>query len=197
MPPPLPPCPAAGGGLQNRIAGQICQQIRAEPPPTRVTVQSRDLRGLKYLIPFYAQRDYQAAWLDADGKPLPAADDLLKALGEAEREGLQSADYRRTQLRKLLEMLQQADSAPDTGQLADLDLLFTDTFLTYASHLLAGRLSPRKVDPDWAIQASLPRSRRGAARGAGRQRHGCRIAAGAGAAGQGLCPVARGAAQVS
>jgi murein L,D-transpeptidase YcbB/YkuD len=77
-------------------------------------------------------------------------------LGEAEREGLQSADYRRTQLRKLLEMLQQADSAPDTGQLADFDLLFTDTFLTYASHLLSGRLSPRKVDPEWAIQ---PRSR--------------------------------------
>ncbi len=155
-PPPLPPCPENSGGLQNRVADQICQRIRIEPPPPRLTVQHRDLRGLEYLIPFYVQRGYRPAWLDADGRPLPAADDLLKAVGEAEREGLRSSDYGRGQLRKLQAALQQGDGGVDAGQLADFDLLFTDTFLTYASHLLSGRLPPRKVDPDWAIK---PRSR--------------------------------------
>jgi hypothetical protein len=105
------------------------------------------LRELEYLIPFYAQREYRAAWLSADGRPLPAADDLLKAVGEAEREGLRSADYNRGHLRKLLASLQQGDGGSDAGRLADFDLLFTDTFLTYASNLLSGRLPPRKVDP--------------------------------------------------
>lgn len=155
-PPPLPPCPASGGGLQNQVADQICQRIRAEPPPTRPRVQNRDLREPGYLISFYAQRGYRAAWLDPYGRPLPAADDLIKALGEAEREGLRSADYNRGQLRKLLASLQQGDGATDAGQLAEVDLLLADTFLTYASHLLSGRLPPRKVDPEWAIK---PRSR--------------------------------------
>ena len=156
VPPPLPPCPENGGGLQSRVADQICQRIRIEPPPPRLTVQHRDLRELEYLIPFYVQRNYRPAWLDADGRPLPVADDLLKAVGEAEREGLRSSDYGRSQLRKLQAALQQGDGATDAGQLADFDLLFTDTFLTYASNLLSGRLPPRKVDPEWAIK---PRSR--------------------------------------
>jgi murein L,D-transpeptidase YcbB/YkuD len=52
--------------------------------------------------------------------------------------------------------LQQSNGAPDASRLTHFDLLFTDTFLAYGSHLLSGQLSPRKVDPDWAIK---PRSR--------------------------------------
>lgn len=155
-PPPLPPCPEGESGLQNRIAGRICQRVRTEPPPARMTVDNRELRALEYLMPFYARRDYRPAWLSADGAPLPVAEDLLKALGEADREGLQAADYHRTQLRKVLAAIQKGDGASNADRLADFDLSFTDSFLTYASHLLSGRLSPRKVDPDWAIK---PRSR--------------------------------------
>lgn len=154
--PSLPACPDANGQLQNQIAGQICQRIRTEPLPTVLKVDNRDLRMMEYLIPFYVQRDYRAGWLDAEGKPLPAANELVKALGEADREGLQPSDYDRAQLRKLLDGLQKGNGSPDARQLANVDLLLTDTYLKYASHVLSGRLAPRKVDPDWAIK---PRSR--------------------------------------
>ncbi len=154
-PPPLPPCPADDSGLQNRMAKRICQQVRIEPLPSIIKVENRELRA-DYLIPFYAQRDYRAAWLAADGRPLSAVDDLLKALGEADREGLRSADYHRAALQKLRSSLERGAATSTAEQLADADLLFTDAYLTYASHLLAGRLAPRKVDPDWAIK---PRSR--------------------------------------
>ena len=155
-PPPLPPCPGAGGGVQSQVAEEICQRVRTEPLPTRLTVQHRNLHQLDYLISFYSRRHYQPAWLGANGKPLPAADDLLKALGEAENEGLRSSDYGRSQLQKLQATLQQSGMAADTGQLTEFDLLFSDAFLTYASHLLSGRVAPRKIDNDWAIK---PRSR--------------------------------------
>ena len=155
-PPPLPPCPASATGLDNRIAGQICQRVRTEPPPTHLTVDGYTLRSLESTIRFYAQRDYRAGWLDANGSPSPAAEDLLKAVAEAEQDGLRSADYRPAELRKQLKTIQQEGSAASDSSLAEFDLLFTDTFLTYGSHLLAGRLPPRKVDPDWAIK---PRSR--------------------------------------
>lgn len=153
-PPPLPPCPSESGGLSGRVAVQICQQIRTEPPPTRLTVQNRELHKLDYLIPFYAQRNYQMAWLDANGRPLPVAADLLKALGEAEYEGLRSGDYGRNTLQKLEASHHQGGG--DGRQLAEFDLLLTDTYLSYASHLLAGRAIPRKIDPEWAIK---PRAR--------------------------------------
>ena len=156
-PPPLPPCPVDNnGGLGERIAARICQQVRIEPPPSSLRVDKLTLHSLEYLIPFYAGRDYRAAWLDAGGKPLPAADSLLRTLGQAEQEGLRSADYPHARLRKLYEALQRDTAAPTAGQLADFDLLFTDTFLTYGSHLLSGRLPPRKIDPEWTIK---PRSR--------------------------------------
>ncbi len=154
-PPPLPPCPAGDGELGKQVAASICQQVRIEPPPTSLKIDKLTLHSLEYLIPFYVRRDYRAAWLDADGKPLPAADSLLRTLSQAEREGLRSADYPNAHLRKLYEALQRDTVAPTAGRLADFDLLFTDTFLTYGSHLLSGRLPPRKIDPDWAIK---PRS---------------------------------------
>jgi len=153
-PPAFPPCPSDGGGLSARVAVQICQQIRTEPLPTRLSVQNRELRRLDYLIPFYAQRNYQMAWLDANGKPSPLVADLLKALGEAEYEGLRSGDYGRNALQKLEASHHQGGG--DARQLAEFDLLLTDAYLIYASHLLSGRVAPRKIDPDWAIK---PRSR--------------------------------------
>ncbi len=153
-PPSLPPCPTDGGELQNRIASYLCRRVRIEPLPTSIKVENRELRA-QYLIPFYAQRDYRAAWLSAEGKPSSAVDDLLKALGEADRDGLRASDYQRSALQKLRGVLEQGN-ASTAEQLADADLLFTDAYLSYATHLLAGRLSPRKVDPDWTIK---PRSR--------------------------------------
>jgi len=154
-PPPLPPCPADDGRLQSQMAAHLCERVRIEPLPTVIKVENRELRAHD-LIPFYVQRDYRAAWLNAEGKPLSAVDDLLKALGEADREGLRATDYHRAALQKLRGSLDQHGTAPTAAQLADADLLFTDAYLTYAAHLLAGRLSPRKVDPDWAIK---PRTR--------------------------------------
>ena len=155
-PPPLPPCPTSTASVDNRIAGQICQRVRTDPPPTRLTVDGRVLRSLEPTILFYVQRDYRAGWLDAQGKPIPATEDLLKALAEADQDGLRSADYRPAELRKRLKTIEQDGASAGDAALAEFDLLFTDTFLTYGSHLLAGRLPPRKVDPDWAIK---PRSR--------------------------------------
>lgn len=150
-PPPLPPCPLSSSGIENRVALQICQRVRSEPPPTRLSVQGRPLRMLESLIQFYSQRDYQAGWLNAEGRPSSAVDALLKAVGDADQEGLRSADYRLADLRKRLKTHQEGVAESDSA-LAELDLLLTDTYLTYGSHLLAGRFSPRKVDPEWAIK---------------------------------------------
>lgn len=155
-PPPPPPCPTAISTVRDKVAVQICQRIRTDPPPTHLNIDHQRLRALEFLVPFYIQRDYQSAWLNADGNPLPVADALLESLREADREGLRTTDYRPTALKERLIDLRRQDTTLTIDQLTDFDLLFTDTFLTYGTHLLSGRLSPRKVDRDWTIP---PRSR--------------------------------------
>ena len=155
-PPPLPPCPQSDSGIENRVAIQICQRVRSEPPPTSLSIQGRVLRRTEATIQFYAHRDYQPGWLNTDGRPSPAVDALLKAIDEADQEGLRSADYRPADLRKQLKILQQHGAAAGDSALAEFDLLLSDTYLDYGAHLLAGRFSPRKVDPDWTIK---PRTR--------------------------------------
>jgi murein L,D-transpeptidase YcbB/YkuD len=152
----LQPCPRVEGDFQGLIAYQVCQHIRMEPSRIRLRVEDYNLRQIEYLGSFYSRRNYQPAWLSSGGKPLPATDELIKALGEAESEGLRPSDYGCIQLQKLQSAVKQNSVLADTKQLVEFDLLFTDSFLTYASHLLSGRVPPHKIDHDWAIK---PRSR--------------------------------------
>jgi murein L,D-transpeptidase YcbB/YkuD len=39
--------------------------------------------------------------------------------------------------------------SPDPRLLADIDLLLTDAFLIYGSHLISGRIHPERIDPQW------------------------------------------------
>jgi murein L,D-transpeptidase YcbB/YkuD len=93
---------------------------------------------------FYRGRAYQLAWTH-HGTLLPPVEALLSVLREAEHEGLRAAEYhlplledRLTELRRGQEEAQSL-SPP---QLVALDLLLTDAFLLYGSHLSAGRLDP-------------------------------------------------------
>jgi murein L,D-transpeptidase YcbB/YkuD len=98
---------------------------------------------------FYRQRDYQPAWLDASQPSLPAYG-LLVAVSEANRHGLRPTDYHYLELDKLLKQ-RYYRQITDFQEQAYLDLLLTDAWLTYASHLSSGRIDPKKVDDSWKI----------------------------------------------
>jgi len=108
---------------------------------------------------FYERRLYRPAWTDGDA-PLPAAWGLAGALVGARRHGLDPETYHFSAIRNILEALDTpAGSEERARRLTDLELLLTDAFLTYASHLLSGRVNPETVEPDWVArrrQADLP-----------------------------------------
>jgi murein L,D-transpeptidase YcbB/YkuD len=99
-----------------------------------------ELRRPLVIIQFYTQREYRPAWLNADG-PLASTDAFLRAVENAEREGLRPGDYHDQKLSNLLATVR-TEPAVAVQRWAELDLLFTNSWLTYASHLLAGRLNP-------------------------------------------------------
>jgi murein L,D-transpeptidase YcbB/YkuD len=100
---------------------------------------------------FYTRRSFRPAWSNEHG-PNRLADDLIDALDRADLEGLRPADYHVAEIRTLLTAVR-ADAADgrhtNPDRLAELDLLLTDAFLLYGSHLLAGRVDPETLHPRW------------------------------------------------
>ena len=144
--------------LSNQVSEQLRNLIevfarltdakgfRAETPP-KITVQGELIHTLAMLSPFYERRAYQPAWIGDNG-PFPQVDALLKAIREADREGLKARDYHLAGIESILtEMRQNQEQQTNPNRIVDLDLLLTDAFLVYGSHLLAGRINPDTIDP--------------------------------------------------
>jgi L,D-transpeptidase YcbB len=129
--------------LRNRIeATRTDQTLSACGEPIHASVA---------LAPFYEARGYLPAWTDSNGLRKQALD-LIGAIGQAGDEGLNPEDYHYSAIRRSLDRLgygHGSEAGADPAVLADLELLLTDGFLIYATHLLSGRVNPETIDPEW------------------------------------------------
>lgn len=96
------------------------------------------------LLAFYQKRDYRPVWCDANGLSSTAARDWLSILGRAEGEGMNGLLMHRDAIRQRLD-------AEGPVELAELDLMLTDSFFQYARRMGQGQLDSAVVDPDWHI----------------------------------------------
>lgn len=120
----------------------------------RVLCRNESLCGPRVLLRFYTQRAFRPAW-SADDGPLPQAAILVKEIRAADLEGLRPEDYHLASIETLLaEILTHTGTNPpfEPEILADLDLLLTDAFLLYGSHLLTGHVNPETIQSEWVIE---------------------------------------------
>jgi|WetSurMetagenome_2_1015567.scaffolds.fasta_scaffold44591_2 L,D-transpeptidase YcbB len=133
----------AGDQIRTRleVAG-VCSELRGCGEPVYA---SAELPG------FYIRRLYRPAWEDSRG-PTRQVEDLMNALHRADIEGMRGGDYHLAAIETLLVSVRAHGRSggliyPDRW--AELDLLLTDAFLMYGSHLLAGRVNPETIQPEW------------------------------------------------
>jgi murein L,D-transpeptidase YcbB/YkuD len=133
------------------VAERIRTRIEAAGVVTELRAGGEPVYASAVLPSFYERRLYRPAWSDERG-PTRLADDLMGALRRADLEGLRSEDYHLASIEAVLVAVR-ADAksgpalAPDRW--AELDLLLTDAFLVYGAHLLAGRVNPETLRPEW------------------------------------------------
>jgi len=149
-------CTSAAGQVDFRSPAElVAERIRTRIEAAGVVMELRAAGEPVYaslvLPSFYERRLYRPAWSDERG-PTRLAGDLIDALRRADLEGLRSADYHLAGIETVLAAVR-ADAkrgpalAPDRW--AELDLLLTDAFLVYGAHLLAGRVNPETLRPEW------------------------------------------------
>ena len=89
------------------------------------------------LLPeFYFENQFYRIW----NRPLQST--YLGLLKRASEHGLNPADYHYNALVELY-------NDPIESQTSDAEVLFTDSFLLYASHFLNGKLNPEEVEGEW------------------------------------------------
>ncbi len=137
--------------LSDQVSEQLRNRIEAAGVPPKITVQGEPIHASVTLPIFYERRAYRPAWCE-DNRPLQQVERLINAIRDAGREGLRPADYHLAKIETTLREVDENQSkkkSVDSGWLVDLDLLLTDAFLIYGSHLLAGRVNPETIDPEW------------------------------------------------
>jgi len=126
-------------------------KIESGTATAHFTCRQELLCGSSVIPMFYARREYAPAWMGHDGR-FSQADSLIATIRESDREGLPPDGYHLPLIESMIaEVRQQRGKGKpyDPDAAADLDLLLTDAFLLYGSHLLAGRVDPETLHADW------------------------------------------------
>ncbi|QCQ23006.1 L,D-transpeptidase family protein [Desulfoglaeba alkanexedens] len=135
---------AATARAVQEILGQS-----AEPRPLYIACQK--IHVGEDLIRFYADRSFAPAWTDANGLN-DLGDELPVHLSGARDHGLDPEDYHLGCIEALADDIRrrsQKGGPPDVVRLASIDILMSDAFLIFASHLACGKVDPEKFHPLW------------------------------------------------
>jgi len=151
--------PAQAPGEQtycDRACEMLRNRIEFAGFPPQLVVATDVIVASEVLPAFYEKRAYRVAWSGNRG-PLPQAYELRRAIEASYAEGLRPEDYHLELIDAALERLpDEVDRLRSTVPhlIVDLDLLMTDAFLVYASHLVNGHVNPETIDPEWFIEGS-------------------------------------------
>ncbi|WP_054029978.1 L,D-transpeptidase family protein [Desulfatitalea tepidiphila] len=135
------------------IAGQIEVLLTQKTGASAFVCRGEPICAIQLLPAFYAQRQYQPLWLDEQGLR-PTALSLIRAVFSATDDGLDPSDYHLDTMIAAQEAVGSGrvsltDHSPE--QWAEFDIVFTDAFLLYCSHLSGGRINPQTLHNDWVI----------------------------------------------
>ncbi len=96
------------------------------------------------LSKIYSNSNYEAIWADKKNR-----NDLIESLIKSEEEGLIPNDYHLERISRILantkyRKLKDSDAA-------NLDMLLTDAFMLYASHLVSGKVEQSQIRSKWDV----------------------------------------------
>ena len=139
---------------QEAVSDEIRDRILAVGTHAGIVINQDSIHASAVLMAAYKDRDYRAFW-SADQGLLAQADSLVEAIKEADREGLRPEDYHLAAIEGKMGELRQSQEdkeSPVVSRLADLDLMLTDAFLVYASHLAGGKVNRETLWPEWSAK---------------------------------------------
>ena len=139
--------------LSETITAHLRSGVGSADRKKKFVCQGEIICGISVIPRFYRQRDFKPAWI-SDKEFSSQAKALIAAIQVADQEGLNPEDYHLAKIKALLAEAEERHLKkipPSAKDMADFDLLLTDSFLMYSSHLLAGRVNPERIHTGWFV----------------------------------------------
>ncbi|RNC67797.1 MAG: peptidoglycan-binding protein [Desulfuromonadales bacterium] len=143
----VPPAPARD--LAEEVRERLRVRIESAGVPAKIALDGEFICACGVIADFYKSRAFRPAWSDDKG-PTLRADALVAELRRADTHGLKPPNYHMKQIETWLTAARQESHRPE--MLANLDILLTDAYLLYASHLLSGHVNPETLGAEWYIR---------------------------------------------
>jgi len=135
----------------EQVRAQLRGRLTGGENVSDVCAGGEKLIAVPSISEFYERRNFAPAW-SLNGELLPNAVALRSAVGESRLEGLRPEDYHLPAIEALAKKLREKTFMDQDGYAAavcDADLLLTDSFLVYATHLASGKVDQDSPDVPW------------------------------------------------
>lgn len=142
------PAAARAAVTGEALAQALREWLDAAAQSQQAFVGCEPVYASRELVHFYSSRDYQPLWVSPGG-PSETARKLVAAIGGAERHGLFPQDYHFSCLSEWLKAPLGDRSPSATKELAGLEIVLSDAFVNFATHLAAGKVDPETIYPQW------------------------------------------------
>ena len=135
------PTDAAGQEVNDTIR----EHVERHRMSGRLVLAGADIAGRDVLWQIYENNNYSPVWQEQE-----RIDALIDMVGRAEEEGLLPRDYHHETLLTL-----RRSKSRKEADIADFDMLLTDSLMRYLYHRYFGKANPSDLDSDWNLSRRL------------------------------------------
>lgn len=135
----------------DAITGELKRQLELDRPPGKLHVACEVIHANADLVSFYQERQFAPVWVGELG-PNHLGKALPIQLADSRLHGLNPEDYHLHCINATINRMNSMVSSHkrlDARELADLDIIMTDAFMIYTSHLATGKVDPERLYPLW------------------------------------------------
>lgn len=147
-------CATLGVSDKQKEMSEALRTVASGSRPTYAAIDPEGAKLWKQTAAFYEKRQYAAAWVE-DAKPREQMDELIQALRDAEREGLDPDLYNVGMLEERRKEASKGfltDKGFDPKEAGALDVWLTYLYMKYASDMADGLSDLAHADPAWKIK---------------------------------------------
>jgi murein L,D-transpeptidase YcbB/YkuD len=129
------------------VRNEISARVERIGTTAGLEIQGAAISSVIVIPALYQERDYSPLWTNQH--PIRQLLDAIRSIGA---DGLDPTDYH---LAALEQLQQQTGSKASPAQLADFDILLTDSLVRLGYHLMIGKVDPVALDQNWNMDKTV------------------------------------------
>jgi murein L,D-transpeptidase YcbB/YkuD len=128
---------------ETSIAKNVFLQHQLEPIliGESHSIAAKQVASPDLTVALYKANDFELVWANKS-----TAQEALRSISQSTLEGLSPSDYH---YETLLNLSQQLTEPGSEAVVAQFDVLLSDAIMTYAKHLIRGKVNPKQLTPTW------------------------------------------------